>query len=253
MFIYSNHSGDDAGATEASNSGGLARLPVSAQELVGRSPFLADDGIAYVGSKHTDLFVIDAASGTLDTRLSSSATHEAPWPLPRKADGRGALGRVMIGRQEYTVRAVDSATGALTWNASIASFSVQRPGPADPHLCRGARARRRGGRMVTTAGGAVHAIEAGSGERLWTAHLAAPAVAAFGVALGPGDGGARPVCDVWETEVRAPRPHARVPAGMNSAGPVPDRGAPRPCVRAMRLTGVAVRGQREATAIDSDY
>ena len=159
IVIYSNHSGDDAGATEASNSGWLARLPVSAQELVDRSPFLTNDGIAYVGPKHTSLFVNDAAIGTLDTRLSSSATHETPWPLPRKADGRGAAGRVMIGLQEYTVRAVDLATGAFTRNASIASFTVQRPGPAGPHLCRGARALRRGGKMVTTAGGALQAIE----------------------------------------------------------------------------------------------
>ena len=48
---------------------------------------------------------------------------------------------------------------------------------------------------------------------------------------GPGRGGLRrrarpgrrPVCDVWETEVRAPRPHARVRAEMDGAGPVPDR------------------------------
>jgi outer membrane protein assembly factor BamB len=204
MFIYSNHTGGDSpGASDADTAGGLARLPISAQELVGRSPFLAEDGIAYVGSKHTDLFVIDAASGALEARLSS-ATQDPSWPLPRRVDGRGgAAGRVMIGRQEYTVRAVDPATGALTWNASIASFSVQRPPPSDLEQCRDRRARRGGGRMVTTAGGAVHAIDAGSGERLWTAHLAAPAVTAFAVALGPGDAGGSVVCDVRETEVRA--------------------------------------------------
>ena len=103
------------------------------------------------------------------------------------------------------VRAVDPVTGALSWNASVASFSVQAP-PAGQCADTQQRPRRAGGRLVTTAGGAVHAVDTATGERLWTAHLAAPAIAAFGVALGPGPGGpgaaGKAVCEVWETEVR---------------------------------------------------
>ena len=210
MFAYSQ------------SEGGLARLPVSTQDLVGRSPFLSEDGTAYIGSKNTNMFVLDAVTGEIDSLFSSATSPEfslrklSAYAI-EQTPSRDA--RMLVGRQDYNVRAVDSRSGALSWNASISTFTVESPilSKGNTEICE-LRGAGRGTlpRLVTTAGGTVHAIDV-LGERLWTAHLAAPAVKAFALSFGMAEGsmaegsfghadsepGRWVLCEVSEREVLA--------------------------------------------------
>ena len=96
MFAYSQ------------SEGGLARLPVSTQDLVGRSPFLSEDGTAYIGSKNTNMFVLDAVTGEIDSLFSSATSPEfSLWKLSESVNAieqtpsRDA--RMLVGRQDYNL------------------------------------------------------------------------------------------------------------------------------------------------------
>jgi len=96
----------------------------------------------------------------------------------------GSAPKIVLGRQDYRVAAVDAATGALSWNVSFAVINVHvhgvtdasAPGAAVPG---GGGAARRPVRMVATRGGAVHCVDMHSQDWLWTSHLSATAVRAF--------------------------------------------------------------------------
>ncbi|KAJ1484728.1 hypothetical protein T484DRAFT_1796260 [Baffinella frigidus] len=54
-------------------SGALQKLPASAQSLVEQSPFLAGDGSVYVGTKKSDVYLVDLDTGALEQAILSPA------------------------------------------------------------------------------------------------------------------------------------------------------------------------------------
>jgi len=49
----------------AGNDAGLQRLPITLQDLVEHSPFMADDGSVYVAEKKSQFYVVDRLTGTI--------------------------------------------------------------------------------------------------------------------------------------------------------------------------------------------
>ena len=108
-------------------SSGLHKLPVGAPELVGLAPMVGDDGMLYLGEKTSDSFLVDPFTGAMDRVRSSgggggggSAAREGA--AHEQARGQGA--KIVVGRRDYRVTAVDSGTGALAWNATVGFVSV---------------------------------------------------------------------------------------------------------------------------------
>eukprot|EP00288_Rhodomonas_lens_P008747 CAMPEP_0177738190 /NCGR_PEP_ID=MMETSP0484_2-20121128/26314_1 /TAXON_ID=354590 /ORGANISM="Rhodomonas lens, Strain RHODO" /LENGTH=316 /DNA_ID=CAMNT_0019252077 /DNA_START=52 /DNA_END=999 /DNA_ORIENTATION=+ len=162
----------------------LQRLPITAQELVDRSPFLADDGIVYVGSKRSDFFYVDSGTGEVERAFIAGGRAASMFGQGGHDRDQRAGSKVLVGRQEFCVTAIDPATGAQSWNATVSFYSdvlsLQPNGSPSPVTPREPTVR-----LVTTRGGAVHAVDRESGDRLWTAHLQSPAVRAFSMV---GDG-----------------------------------------------------------------
>ena len=110
-------------------SSGLHKLPVGAPELVGLAPMVGDDGMLYLGEKTSDSFLVDPFTGAMDRVRSSgggggggggSAAREGA--AHEQVRGQGA--KIVVGRRDYRVTAVDSGTGALAWNATVGFVSV---------------------------------------------------------------------------------------------------------------------------------
>lgn len=120
---------DDGSAT-------AQRLPVNVNQLATASPAATADGTILHGSSASLTFVLDPASGELLKKLEpykanpiyqthSEATDVQPPPTPKAetaSDARmrdiSASSSIFIGRQDFSVHAVDSETGENIWNAS---------------------------------------------------------------------------------------------------------------------------------------
>ena len=101
----------------------LQMLPVSAQDLVQNSPFVADDGTVYVGTKRTQLFMINSESGEIESVYGGA---EGVMGGGRRGDGVGGKS-VLVGRQDYSVAALDPLTGHQSWNATFSFFTSVSP------------------------------------------------------------------------------------------------------------------------------
>ncbi len=239
IFVF--RAGGSEGGENAGFKIGLHKLPIAARELVGLAPFIAEDGVLYLGEKTSQYLLLDPRTGekervynryynglgaaAQDDRIKvkdptasdgargphaadphvegeggygggSAGTEgqggwEGGWERGRGggSGGAGGLGgggkifsreKILLGRQDYRVAAVDSMSGGLSWNASFAVVSVHVVGGAPGAAVPGAGAEApRPVRVVATQGGAAHCVDMHSGEWLWTAHLSAPAVRAL--------------------------------------------------------------------------
>jgi hypothetical protein len=107
-----------------SESGVLQKLPVSAQSLVEQSPFMASDGSVYVGTKRSDVYLVDLVTGAVDqsflspARLGRGGAHAGPEgsvhppvDLGGSEPDRVPFPRLLVGRQELSVGAFDPLSG----------------------------------------------------------------------------------------------------------------------------------------------
>ena len=141
----------------------VARLPVTARQLVDASPSMTRDGALVLGTRTSVVFALDAERGTLLRTFTAEGVvmHAAPGDADGEADfdvfaldaaaaedasSPELLGAVFVGRTEYKVRSVDAKTGAERWNVTYGEVHpLTNPGP------RGAAtlvARRRDRRLV---------------------------------------------------------------------------------------------------------
>jgi hypothetical protein len=226
IFVFragGSESGENAGLKI-----GLHKLPIAARELVGLAPFIAEDGVLYLGEKTSQYLLLDPRTGekervynglgaaVQDDRIKVKGptvgdAERGPHAADPRVEGEGGYGgggagtegqggreggreggrgggrgggggggKILLGRQDYRVAAVDSLSGGLSWNASFAVVNVHVVGGAPAAAVPGAGAEApRPVRVVATRGGAAHCVDMHSGEWLWTAHLSAPAVRAF--------------------------------------------------------------------------
>jgi serine/threonine-protein kinase/endoribonuclease IRE1 len=114
----------------------VARLPVTARQLVDASPSMTRDGALVLGTRTSVVFALDAERGTLLRTFTAEGVvmHAAPGDggdedgdvdvfaldaaAAEDASSPELLGAVFVGRTEYKVRSVDAKTGAERWNVT---------------------------------------------------------------------------------------------------------------------------------------
>uniref|UniRef100_A0A7S4UAD2 Pyrrolo-quinoline quinone repeat domain-containing protein n=1 Tax=Guillardia theta TaxID=55529 RepID=A0A7S4UAD2_GUITH len=182
----------------SSSQSPLHKLPVSLHDLVDHSPFVSKDGYMYVGTKASEYFTIDGRTGS-SRRASANPLQLDASPVADRA-AQEADWRLLLGRKDLRVSAIDPSTGRMSWNATLSFFSdlKVRSLQQDSLSPLDDLAKPVPLRIVTTAGGGAHAIDPHTGERRWTAHLSAPVLRAFQVS-----GGRRRSMEVGEVEVVA--------------------------------------------------
>lgn len=114
----------------------VARLPVTARQLVDASPSMTRDGALVLGTRTSVVFALDADNGTLLRTFTAEGVvmHAAPGDggdeendvdafaldaaAAEDASSPELRGAVFVGRTEYKVRSVDAKTGAERWNVT---------------------------------------------------------------------------------------------------------------------------------------
>ena len=218
----------------ADGAASLDLLPTRVPDLVDAAPTLTPDGGAVLGSRRTSLFLLDAATGALERAYvedgGGGGDLEALVGGERRGAGGGARDplsfappprpTIAVGRHDYMVRAVDSATGATLWNLTWSRVAhvgggggggARARAPPDasrsPHFPATAAGRALGAAESTDpAAGATTTADAGlwrvaavadasgraalrrPGAGGWTLRLPSPAVSAF-----DGDGASLPL------------------------------------------------------------
>ncbi|KAK9861488.1 hypothetical protein WJX84_008156 [Apatococcus fuscideae] len=188
------------------NKQGVEKLPVTVPELVESSPSLAADGSLVIGSRHTNVYLLDAKTGLLDhmfvdvTSVSSSLDG-----LPGDKRDQGAIEEevkakqpIMLGRKDYLIRSLDPATGVEHWNVTyseIVHLDLEQPNAEDLDTSSDIASLDNldgvlPGLSITGQKLAKHDVETGKLE--WSTDLASPIVAVLPPAGEPrSDGPAR--------------------------------------------------------------
>ena len=125
----------------------VARLPVTARQLVDASPSMTRDGALVLGTRTSVVFALDAERGVLLRTFTAEGVvmHASPADTDADADVRvfaldaaaaedaaspELAGAVFVGRTEYKVRSVDATTGAERWNVTYSEVHpLTAPGP----------------------------------------------------------------------------------------------------------------------------
>jgi outer membrane protein assembly factor BamB len=140
---------------------GMYIWSVRLRDNVASSPVVAD-GMVYVGGEDRTLYALDAQTGRL---AWSAATGDRLVSSPAIA-----AGRVIIGSDDNVVYAFDAAKGHLLWR-----HAMDGPVEATPAIS------PQGVVFVASEGQQLAALDAASGQELWTAttrfgYLASPAL-----------------------------------------------------------------------------
>ena len=178
------------------------RVPIGSSERVRSSPAISDHGKIVFGSQDGNIYVVDAVSGQSDLVYPTGAdVDSSPVILGRRAyvgTSRGAL--IALDTQERN-RIFDRQSLRVKGQLFVWSVLSSPPRPrghvwssrltSSPIVSTPAIA---GGILVAAAGdGGVHALDRGTGRKLWSFHTEAesptsPAVAGGTIYVGAGDG-----------------------------------------------------------------
>jgi len=105
------------------STGRVQRVPVSVQELVSASPFMADDGSLYVAKKVSQFFVVDRSTGKVLRQVDADI--EDMLEDESKITGEKTSSRhnqILLGRYEFQVKCMHPETHEISWKASLSYF-----------------------------------------------------------------------------------------------------------------------------------
>ena len=111
----------------------VTKLPVTARQLVEASPSMTKDGAVVMGTRKSTVFALDPDRGTLLRTFTTDGTvvhggDEAFLLTGARASTPELRRAIFLGRTEYTVRSVDSATGHERWNVTYGELHpLSRP------------------------------------------------------------------------------------------------------------------------------
>lgn len=101
---------------------GLQRVGRSIQDLVQASPFAAEDGSVYLGSKTTRVYSMNARTGELHNKYLPE-TNDEDETTHHQAQLTARDPTLFIGRTQYTVTIHARATSMIQWNLTLAEYS----------------------------------------------------------------------------------------------------------------------------------
>lgn len=115
------------------NGQGMRKTSVTARVITENAPFISEDGVAFVGKKNTRILGIDITDGTLvtdigggqDSVLKLSGTRGSTTEkqsLGRNKKKPGKNHSLMMGRVDYSLRAVDGASGDEKFNVTYSEM-----------------------------------------------------------------------------------------------------------------------------------
>ncbi|KAJ1472783.1 hypothetical protein T484DRAFT_1914142, partial [Baffinella frigidus] len=104
----------------AGNDAGLQRLPITLQDLVEHSPFMADDGSVYVAEKKSQFYVVDRLTGKILAEVASGDLNATETYSPRSSSC------LLVGRYQYRVKAVNPRTHHVAWRATLSYIPTVR-------------------------------------------------------------------------------------------------------------------------------
>ena len=101
---------------------GLGRPDLNVRHLVDQTPFLAQGGTFFTGSKVSRIFGVDARTGEVRQVLSGDTADSLASDRKLLARSGSDDDVIWIGRTDYTVRAFDVPTGQEQWNLTVGEF-----------------------------------------------------------------------------------------------------------------------------------
>lgn len=215
-------------------------------------PAVTDDTV-FVSTMAGDLFALGRESGCIQWRYSSERPLRTAVTLGRVGD-RGIL---FVGDQSTVIHAVDASTGKLVWQRDVALFeaSMATGAPVQhgdrlyvPISAFDVALAMRPTYECCKSHGAVRALDAATGEILWTAHMTEDAKPTYKNSLGVqmwGPSGA----PVWTTPaIDEKRGVLYVGTGENTSSPATGMSD---AIVAIALRDGAIRWHFQGTANDA--
>ena len=104
-------------------AGVVQRVPVSVQELVSASPFMADDGSLYVASKVSQFYVVDRSTGKVLRQVASDFEDALQEDVEKDVEkGSNRHNHILLGRYEFQIKCMHPETHEISWKAALSYF-----------------------------------------------------------------------------------------------------------------------------------